>query len=135
MPSSEHVQRLPRRCGGRRPLAAGIDRGYDALPGNASPIASLTQAIVFAVNMPPQEPAPGQATCSSSCSSASVMLPGAVRAHAFEDVLHGDVVALIRAGHDRPAVEEHAGQVDPRQRHHHARAGVLSQPPMATRPS
>src|SRR5690348_10447709 len=30
--------------------------------GNASPIASATQAMVLAVNWPPQAPAPGQAT-------------------------------------------------------------------------
>src|SRR5262249_62323139 len=43
--------------------------------GNANPTASDTAAIVFAVNSPPHDPAEGQATHSSSCSSSSVSLP------------------------------------------------------------
>ena len=37
-----------------------------AEPGSASPIVSETQAMVLAVNWPPQEPAEGQATHSNS---------------------------------------------------------------------
>ena len=48
-----------------------------AEPGRARPIASDTHAIVFAVNWPPHEPADGQATSSSACSSSSVMAPTA----------------------------------------------------------
>ncbi len=51
--------------------------GAPAEPGNASPIASETVAIVLAVNCPPQAPAEGQATHSSSCRSASDIFPAA----------------------------------------------------------
>jgi hypothetical protein len=51
--------------------------GVPAEPGSASPIASETQAIVLAVNWPPQAPADGQATRSSSSRSASLILPTA----------------------------------------------------------
>ena len=44
--------------------------GADALPGSDIPIASATDAMVFAVNMPPHEPSPGQARRSISPSSA-----------------------------------------------------------------
>ena len=40
-------------------------------------MASLTVAIVLAVNWPPHAPAEGQATVSSSCRSASSILPAA----------------------------------------------------------
>src|SRR5450756_463511 len=39
------------------------------------PNASVTHAMVFAVNMPLQEPQPGQATFSSAADSFSVILP------------------------------------------------------------
>ena len=42
---------------------------------SASPIASLTQAIVLAVNWPPQAPALGQATRSRIASAASESVP------------------------------------------------------------
>ena len=45
--------------------------GVDDEPGNASPIASATHAMVLAVNCPPHEPADGQATFSRSQSSFS----------------------------------------------------------------
>ena len=43
--------------------------------GSAMPSASDTQAIVFAVNWPPQEPADGQATRSISARSSAFILP------------------------------------------------------------
>ena len=49
--------------------------GVPAEYGNANPIASDTQAIVFAVNWPPQAPALGQATNSNFLSSADDILP------------------------------------------------------------
>ena len=53
-----------------------------ALPSGAKPIASLIEAIVLAVNMPPQDPAPGQAWRSISSSYASVICPVATAPHA-----------------------------------------------------
>ena len=51
--------------------------GTIAEPPGEMPSASNAQAIVFAVNWPPQAPAPGLATSSSERSSSSVMLPAA----------------------------------------------------------
>ena len=45
------------------------------LPGSAMPSASQRQFILFAVNMPEQEPGPGQAVHSSSSSPSSLSLP------------------------------------------------------------
>ena len=47
--------------------------GADDEPGSAMPSASAAVAIVLAVNMPPHEPAPGQACRSISVSSATVI--------------------------------------------------------------
>ena len=55
----------------RSSYGAGVPDEY----GNAKPIASDTHAIVFAVNCPPQAPADGQATSSSSSSSLSDIFP------------------------------------------------------------
>ena len=38
------------------------------LPGKLKPIASMAELIVFAVNIPPQLPAPGQAFFSTASS-------------------------------------------------------------------
>ena len=46
-----------------------------ALPGNARPIASDTEAIVFAVNIPPHEPAFGHAVFSIFFSSSNEIFP------------------------------------------------------------
>ena len=56
--------------------------GTIAEPRREIPSASNAQAIVLAVNWPPQAPAPGLATSSSSASSSSVMSPGVVGADA-----------------------------------------------------
>ena len=49
--------------------------GTIAAPPGEIPSASNAQAIVFAVNWPPQAPAPGLATSSSDRSSSSVIFP------------------------------------------------------------
>ena len=51
--------------------------GGAALPGSDMPIASAAEAMVLAVNWPPQAPAPGQAAFSmaSSSDSSGVCLP------------------------------------------------------------
>ena len=51
--------------------------GGDAEPGNAMPIASAIDDIVFAVNMPAHEPSVGHARRSISPSSFSVIVPAA----------------------------------------------------------
>ena len=71
--SSSDITLLPaQRQSSVRSLAMA---GIEALNGSAMPSASLAQAIVFAVYMPPHEPSPGQAAHSSSYCSASVMRP------------------------------------------------------------
>src|SRR5579884_1910011 len=55
----------------------GSSAGIDALPGSDIPSASTQDAIVFAVYMPPHDPAPGQATHSSRYSSSAVIWPRA----------------------------------------------------------
>ena len=54
-------------------LRAGLDEEY----GKAMPSASMAEAIVLAVYIPPQAPAPGMAWHSMPCSSASSILPAA----------------------------------------------------------
>ena len=49
--------------------------GAPVLLGNAKPIASLTQAIVFAVNCPPHEPADGHAARSIKSNSSASIIP------------------------------------------------------------
>jgi len=72
----------------RRPAAratsvrSSVTAGGLALPSGAKPIASLMEAIVLAVNMPPQAPAPGQAWRSISSSSSSLIWPVATAPHA-----------------------------------------------------
>ena len=51
------TRRRSRRGGGRRPAG-------DALPGSDMPMASATDAMVLAVNMPAHDPSVGQALCS-----------------------------------------------------------------------
>ena len=51
--------------------------GGDALPGNAIPIASLIDDIVFAVYRPPHDPAPGHALSSISFNSSNEIFPAA----------------------------------------------------------
>ena len=82
--------------------------------------------MVLAVNCPPQAPAPGQATHSSSCRSCVRHLAGGVLADALEHVDHGHVVALELAGQDRAAVHEHGRHVEAQHRHHHARQRLVA---------
>ena len=86
--------------------------GGDAEPGSAMPIASLIDAIVFAVNMPAHEPSVGHARRSISPSSFSVIVPGRARADRFEHAHDVERLVLVVAGQDRAAVEEHRRQVD-----------------------
>ena len=63
-PARRHSSSLP-----------GSVAGSDELYGSDMPIASIAEAIVLAVYMPPQAPAPGQAWRTTSRRSASVILP------------------------------------------------------------
>ncbi len=112
------LRRRVRRLGGFL-VAGSCSAGGEADPSGAMPSASEIEAIVLAVNIPPQDPAPGQAFRSISSSSPALISPSAYRADALEDVLDGDVTALVFAGHDGPAVEEDGGEVGADRGHHH----------------
>ena len=59
-------------CALRGSVAGTIEKPAGEMPSTSNAI-----AIVFAVNCPPQAPAPGDAASSISVSSASVILPAA----------------------------------------------------------
>ena len=67
----------------RRPIRSaarcfsGSVAGMELKPTGDRPMTSNIIDIVFAVYWPPHAPAPGHATSSSSCRSASVILPAA----------------------------------------------------------
>ncbi len=60
-----------------RAVRSALTAGGEAAPGSAIPSASEQADIVFAVYMPAQEPAPGQAARSTASRSASDMSPAA----------------------------------------------------------
>ena len=99
---------------------SGSTAGTIAKPAGEIPRTSNAIAIVLAVNWPPQAPAPGEATSSISVSSLVGDLAGGVGADGLEHLLDGDALAVEVAGQDRAAVEHHAGDVEPAQRHHGA---------------
>ena len=73
--SSRAITRSPVSLASR--IRAASTAGVEPLPGSAMPITSVRQFIEFAVNIPAQEPQPGQALFSSRASSASSILPAA----------------------------------------------------------
>ena len=58
-------------------VLAGASAGIPFSPAGLIPRNSSAVDIVLAVNWPPQAPAPGQATSSSSCSSSPLIFPTA----------------------------------------------------------
>ena len=94
--------------------------GMPERPRGLMPRKSITIAIVLAVNWPPQAPAPGQATSSSSCTSSSVIVPAARAPTASNTSWIVTSLAAEAAGRDRAVVEDEAGDVEPRERHHRA---------------
>ena len=64
-----------------------ITAGMVPLPGRASPRASVTQFIELAVNIPAQEPQPGQASFSRAASSSPVIVPAAAAPTASNTVV------------------------------------------------
>ncbi len=71
--ASSAITCIPARFANRN--RAAVIAGIVPLPGKPMPRASVRQFIVFAVNIPAQEPQPGQAAISRSHSSSSVNLP------------------------------------------------------------
>ena len=92
---------------------------------------SKAQAIVFAVNFPPQAPAPGAGDVlevGQLLLGHVALLEGADR---LEDVLDRHVLALAAARGDRAAVEQHGRDVDPLRAPSRAPGIVLSQAEIA----
>jgi hypothetical protein len=87
-----------------RPMAA-----WAELLGRLRPRASMAEAMVLAVYMPPQEPAPGMAHSSIASARGRRSCRG-VRADRLEDRHDVDVLALVLARQDRAAVDEHRGR-------------------------
>jgi hypothetical protein len=56
-------------------ILAGDSAGFDDDPGRQRPMASMAVLMVFAVYIPPQAPAPGQACCSRSSITSLGMRP------------------------------------------------------------
>ena len=59
--------------------------GAVPLPGSAMPMASHRQFMLLAVNMPAQEPHPGQAAFSNQRSRSSSIMPALLAPTALED--------------------------------------------------
>ena len=57
------------------PNLRGSMAGVEASPGRDMPITSMLVDMVFAVNSPPHEPSPGQATHSSAVRSSRLISP------------------------------------------------------------
>ncbi len=94
--------------------------------GRASPIASDTQAIVLAVNCPPQAPADGQATPLQDRKGFIGHGAGLVPADRLEDILDGHILAIEPPRQDRATIDEHRRDIQPDHRHHHARQGFVT---------
>ncbi len=65
-------------------------------------MASAIELIVFAVNMPPQAPSPGQALDSISWSSSSVIVPAAQAPTASNTLVMSSAVPLCSPGMVEP---------------------------------
>ncbi len=115
-------------------VAAAVDRGRRRRCRAATSRAPRpTEAMVLAVNMPAQPPSLGQALRSMAPQLLVGDGAGGVGADGLE---HADDVerrALVLAGQDRAAVDEHRRQVEPGRGHQHARAALVA--PGEGRPS
>ncbi len=74
----------------------------------------------LAVNMPAQEPQPGQAHSERSLSSASAILPALTAPTPSKTVIRSTGLALKAAGQHGPAGNQDGGDVEAQGRHEHA---------------
>ena len=108
------------------------------LPGGLMPIASIAEAIVLAVYMPPHEPGPGMAQDSIVRNSASSISPRACAPTASKTLMMSTFLAAflppMRPGMMVPPYTKTAGRL--RRAIAIMHAGMfLSQPPIVIRPS
>ena len=122
----------PARCASssRRESTA----GGDALPGKLMPSASATLDIVFAVNIPPHAPSPGQASRSISPSSDSLILPAAHAPIASNTVVMSMFLPLCTPGKVDPLYTKTLGRLS-RAAAINIAGMLLSQPAKPTNPS
>ena len=74
----------------------------------------------LAVNIPEQDPTPGQAHPSASRSSSAADLANPRLTHIFEEGDEIDLASLELAGQHRPAADDDSRDVQPRRGHEHA---------------
>ena len=107
----------PRRRGGSHRASRPTSPPAPSCSAGSCPSASIAEAIVLAVYMPPQEPAPGKACCSTSASSASVILPAACWPTASNTETMSHRLAAPVPGQDGAAVDEDRRAIQPGERH------------------
>ena len=83
--------------------------GMVPLPGSPSPRISVRQFMELAVNMPAQEPQPGQACSTISCAWASVIFPERTAPGASEALVRATFFPLTRPGIMGPPEQKTAG--------------------------
>ena len=81
---------------------------------SSCPVLRWQMAIVFAVYMPPQEPAPGMAHASISCASFSLILPAACWPTASKTETTSTIPAVKAARKNGSAVNKDGGTIQPR---------------------
>ena len=104
----------------------GSTAGTSFAPIGDMPRNVIAVAIVFAVNWPPQAPAPGHARLFELADFLFGHFARGVRAGRFEDVLNRHIVAVEMSGHDRAAVERERGNIQARESHHRAGNGLVA---------
>ena len=110
----------------RRGFLSSSVAGTSPLPIGAMPRNSQAVAMVFAVNWPPQAPAPGHADVLDLAQIRVRHPAGGVRADRLEHVLDRDVASLEPSGRNRPAVENQPGNIEPCERHRGAGNGLVA---------
>ena len=80
----------------------------------------------LAVNMPAQEPQPGQAHSASSFRSSSQMAPAFTAPTPSKTVIRSTSLPLIAAGQHGAAADEDGRDVEPQGRHEHARDDLVA---------
>jgi hypothetical protein len=81
------------------------------------PSASIAEAMVLAVYMPPQAPAPGRDCCDDLWRFGSSMRPAMYSPYDWKALTMSSFALLAAAGADRAAVDHDRGAVQARHRH------------------
>ena len=103
-----------------RRMRAACTAGIVPFPGRARPRASERQFMELAVNIPAQEPQPGQAQSSSSLSCAFVHSPRATRPTPSKTPIKSTDFFADLAGQHGPAADHDGGNVQTQGGHEHS---------------